>query len=200
MGDKETTKENPLLYGEEKLVNTVTGAGDYISAYTEERMFDIEDVKLRTLLPGMLYSYAKRVVDTDILEKELAEANNKHLRLYADFDNFRKRTAKEKTEILTNAGESVIKSILPTLDNFERAILVTDDEGVKLVYNGLVKVLEAKGVKIMDCMGADFTPELHEAITQIPTEGMKGKIVDILEKGYLLNDKVIRYAKVVVGS
>lgn len=200
MEDKETTKENPLLYGEEKIVNTVAGASDYISAYLEERMIDIKDDELRTSLSSMLYSYAKRVVDADALQKELTEANNKHLRLYAEFDNFRKRTAKEKAEILTNAGENVIKLILPTLDNFERAISVTNDEGIKLVYNGLVKVLNSKGVKVMECIGTDFTPELHEAITQTPSEDMKGKVVDVLEKGYLLNDKVIRYAKVIVGS
>jgi molecular chaperone GrpE len=133
------------------------------------------------------------------LQKELDSQKDKYLRLYAEFDNFRKRSAKEKSELVAIASEEVIKTILPTLDNFERAITNSNDDGVKLVYNGLLKSLEAKGLTVMESIGVIFTPELHEAIAQVKSEDMKGKVVDVLEKGYLLNGKVIRFAKVAVG-
>ncbi len=144
------------------------------------------------------------------LEDELKEANNKFLRLYAEFENFRKRTNKEKVDLLSHAGAGVLKDLLPVMDDFERAIAnnqkVEDPESLKegfnLIYTKLKGILESKGVKEMIAKGQPFDSEVHEAIANVPapSEEMKGKIVDDVEKGYYLNDKVIRFAKVVVGQ
>lgn len=142
------------------------------------------------------------------LQDELAESKDKYIRLYAEFENHRRRTSKEKLEMIQGANEQLIKTLLPVVDDFERAekslkeLSEKDASGILLIYQKLKKVLDQVGVKAMDAQGADFNPDFHEAITQIPApdESKKGKIVDVVEKGYLLNDKVIRFAKVVVGA
>ncbi|OCX54786.1 nucleotide exchange factor GrpE [Mucilaginibacter sp. PPCGB 2223] len=143
------------------------------------------------------------------LKEELKEANDKYVRLYAEFDNFRRRTTKERTELLQTAGKEVIVSMLPVLDDFERALkametatdVIPVKEGVALIQNKLKHILTAKGLKEMSTKGQPFDAEVHEAITNIPAgDEQKGKVVDELEKGYFLNDKVIRFAKVVVGG
>lgn len=141
------------------------------------------------------------------LQDELAESRDKYLRLYAEFENHRRRTAKEKLEMIQGANEQLIKALLPVVDDFERAeksikeLSEKDASGILLIYQKLKKVLDQFGVKAMDNQD-NFNPDLHEAITQVPApnESKKGKIIDVVEKGYLLNDKVIRFAKVVVGS
>lgn len=147
------------------------------------------------------------------LEIQLKEANDKFLRLYSEFDNFRKRTAKEKVDIINTAGENIIKELLPILDDFERAIennkgfdkledLDPIKEGFALIHNKLLHNLKSKGLESIDAMGEKFDVDKHEALTQVPVpnEEDKGKIIDVMEKGYKLHDKVIRYPKVVVGS
>lgn len=146
----------------------------------------------------------------DKLKDELSQANDKYLRLYAEFDNFRRRTQKERADERANAGKEVIISLLPVLDDFERAIKAMENstdinavkEGVALVQHKLKNILSQKGLKEMTSKGEAFDAEIHEAITNIPapTEDLKGKVVDELEKGYYLNDKVARFAKVVVGA
>lgn len=141
---------------------------------------------------------------------KLAEMNDKYLRLSAEFDNYRKRTLKERMELTKSAGEQVLERILPVMDNFERALksmeTATDvpalREGVELIYSNFKDFLAQNGVKEMECLHTDFNPELQEAITKIPapTEDLKGKVVDCVQKGYTLNDKVIRFPKVVVGE
>lgn len=145
--------------------------------------------------------------DLDKLKDELAEFKDKYLRLYSEFDNFRKRTSKEKLDLILNANEQLLVALLPIVDDFERASKASEEtqdvQGYKLIQDKFNKSMEKYGVKIMDVgVGSDFDPDLHEAITQIPApdEKLKGKVVDVVEKGYLLNDKVIRYAKVVVGN
>jgi molecular chaperone GrpE len=143
-------------------------------------------------------------------EEKLAELNDRFLRLYAEFDNYRKRTNKEKVDIITNANAGVLADLLPVLDDFERAILnnqQADDlqvvkEGFQLISNKFKAILEAKGLKQMQAKGTAFDSELHEAIANIPAPSKKevGKVIDDVEKGYYLNDKVIRFAKVVVGQ
>ena len=151
----------------------------------------------------------ERVDPFQKVQDDLAEAKDKYLRLYAEFDNHRRRTSKEKLELILNANEQLIVELLPILDDFERAEKSNTEksnstiEGFLLIKNKLVKALDQYGVKSMETAPEDeFNPDLHEAITQLPAadENMKGKIVDIVEKGYLLNDKVIRFAKVVIGS
>ncbi len=144
------------------------------------------------------------------LRQELEEQKDKYLRLYAEFDNFKRRTAKERLDLVQTAGAEVIKTLLPVLDDFDRAEksieTATDIEAVKqgllLIKEKLHKVLMQKGLKSMAVIGESFDAEWHEAITEIPasTEDLKGKIIDEVEKGYILNDKIIRYAKVVVGK
>lgn len=144
------------------------------------------------------------------LGEKLDEMNDKYLRLFSEFDNFRKRTQKEKLELYKTASEDVMLALLPVLDDFERAQKVTEEngvdknfqEGIELIYNKLKKTLSQKGLEPMDVMGQEFDTDYHEAITNIPapTPDMKGKVVDVVENGYMLNDKVIRFAKVVVGN
>lgn len=144
------------------------------------------------------------------LEDELAKEKKEYLFLMAEFDNFRKRNLKEKSEIIKNAGENVFKGLLPILDDFERAIKASESsedsssikEGVVLIYNKLKKYLSQNGVKEMDPADDTFDTEKHEAISVVPVpdEEKKGKILDTIEKGYTINDKVLRHAKVVVGQ
>src|SRR3569833_1602195 len=146
----------------------------------------------------------------DTLKAELALANDKYLRLYAEFDNFRRRTIKEREEARKMEGKDVIVALLPVLDDFERAFKAMESatdvapvkEGVTLIQNKLKNALTKSGLKEMESIGAAFDPDLQEAITNIPapTDDMKGKVIDEMEKGYFLNDKVIRFAKVIVGA
>ena len=142
--------------------------------------------------------------ETDKLQEmgeKLAELNDKYLRLYSEYENYRKRTNLEKADLLLNGSREMMKAVLPVIDDFERALAATDDEGVRLIYNKFVKILEQKGLKAMESKGEPFDEAMHEAITRIPAadEEQKGKVVDVVEKGYYLNDKVLRYAKVVVA-
>jgi len=146
----------------------------------------------------------------DKLKAEATEWNNKYLRLYAEFDNFKRRTSKERLELLQIAGKDVISDLLTVLDDFERAqksIETASDilavkEGVTLVQHKLKSILTQKGLKEMESIGKEFDADLHEGITSIPAPSpdLKGKVLDELEKGYLLNDKVIRFAKVIIGA
>jgi molecular chaperone GrpE len=141
---------------------------------------------------------------------ELAQMKDKYLRLFSDFDNYKKRTARETLELRKTASKDVMMAIIPVLDDFERARINASksdtaesfSEGVQLVYDKLFKTLKSKGLEIMKSTGEQFDAELHEAITKIPapTPEMKGKIIDTIEFGYTLNDQIIRYAKVVVGE
>jgi molecular chaperone GrpE len=144
--------------------------------------------------------------ETDKLKLEVAELKDKYIRLYSDFDNFRKRTAKEKLDMLQSASSGVIKDILPVVDDIERAVANAQEgeisEGVHLIFTKLTNTLASKGLTVMDTKGKVFNADLHEAITQFPapTEADKGKVFDEVEKGYFLNDKVLRFAKVVVAN
>ena len=144
------------------------------------------------------------------LEEKYNELNNRFLRLYAEFENYRKRTNKERLDLITNANSDLLKDLIPVIDDFERAITNNADaddiegikEGFSLIYSKYKGLLQSKGLKAMEAKGEVFDPELHEAIANLPTEDkkMKGKVIDDVEKGYFLNDKVLRFAKVVVGE
>lgn len=148
--------------------------------------------------------------DKTLLEKQIIELKDKHLRLFSEFDNFRKRTTKERIELFKSAHQDLMLDLLPVIDDFDRAMLSFEDsedaaaikEGVALIYNKFKSTLEKKGLKCMDSKEKEFDTDFHEAITEIPapTKDLKSKVVDVVEKGYTLNDKVIRYAKVVVGK
>ena len=140
------------------------------------------------------------------LDEQLKHEKDKNLRLFAEFDNFRKRTAKERIELFSTASQDIMTSLLPILDNFERAFKLNEPEendGMFLIYNQLKAELDKKGLKeIEDPIGKELDTDFHEAITNIPAQDkkQKGKIVDVIEKGYLLSTKVLRYAKVVVAN
>ncbi len=148
--------------------------------------------------------------ENEKLKQQAAELNDKFLRLYAEFDNFKKRNAKERIEWFKTAAQDVISDLLPVLDDFSRAIKQLENskdttavkEGVVLIQNKLQGLLESRGLKAMECVGTEFNPDLHDAITEIEVkdESMKGKVVEEIVKGYYLNDKIIRHAKVVVGK
>ena len=182
---EETSSEEPVSEG--------------IEAGEEENLSDAE-------VPEEV-SLEKEVED---LRSQVEKEKKEYLFLMADFDNFRKRTLKEKSELIKNAGENVLKGLLPIMDDFERGIAASSKdeaaasavEGMQLIYNKLVKFLEANGVKEMETNGQPFDSELHEAIAQVPAqnEEQKGKVIDTVQKGYMINDKVLRHARVAVAQ
>ncbi len=143
------------------------------------------------------------------LQKELQDQKDKYLRLSADFDNYRKRTLREKMDLTKQAGEEIFTRILPVLDDLERAMNSIEEakdmeavkEGMQLIYNKFKEYLKQQGIREIDAMHQEFDTDVHEAVTQIPAgdKKLKGRVVDIIEKGYFLNDKVLRYSKVVIG-
>jgi molecular chaperone GrpE len=146
----------------------------------------------------------------EVYQKQINELQDKYMRLMAEFDNYRKRTLKERMELLKTAGEDILVNILPIVDDFERGLQAmerTEDvealkQGVSLIYNKFRDFLNQRGVKEIDAVNQDFNVDLHEAITKIPApeENLKGKVIDVVSKGYVMNEKVIRFAKVVIGE
>lgn len=144
------------------------------------------------------------------LQEKYDTVNDKYLRLYSEFENYRRRTSREKLELMKNAGADILKEFLPVVDDFDRAIAGNENdedienikEGFKLIHHKLMRTLEGRGVKPMNSLEQPFDTEYHEAITNIPApdESLKGKVVDVAEKGYYYHDTVLRFAKVVVGQ
>jgi len=165
-----------------------------------------EELKMQSEAEASEQSPIEEMNELDSLKKSLQESNEKHIRLYADFENYKRKMQKDRIDLISSASKDVITNLLPVLDDFDRAIQADKDkqlsEGVLLIHQKLVRILTSKGVKEMECMGQEFNSDFHEAITMIPVEdeAMKGKIVDVLEKGYSINDNVIRNPKVVVGN
>jgi molecular chaperone GrpE len=173
-----------------------------------------EDINLNadSDVPGT--TYMNEGVDNDAevekLQAEVADLKDKYLRQVAEFDNFRKRTAKERLELIQTAGKDIVVALLDVVDDSERAQQQLDSsndiasikQGVQLVFNKLKNTLQSKGLKVMETVQTEFNPDLHEAITEIPapTPDLQGKVIDEVSKGYYLNDKIIRFAKVVVGK
>jgi molecular chaperone GrpE len=197
---EDSKKKSKLQEVLHKFVDDVTGK-DKSEAKVSEEATDTEETE-EEINP------LQEVVDKLMAEK--SELSDKYLRLSAEFQNYKRRTAKEKMDLIQTAGRDVIKVLLPVLDDFDRAKKAADDddsveafsEGVQLVYEKLNRVLEQKGLKPLNANGEVFNPDFHEALTEIPapTEDLKGKVIDTIEKGFALNDKIIRYAKVVVGK
>ncbi|HEY1025636.1 MAG TPA: nucleotide exchange factor GrpE [Sphingobacteriaceae bacterium] len=177
---------------------------------TEENVNPDATQDIEETMEAQVDSAAEETAAEEKLKAELAEANNKYLRLYAEFDNYKRRTSKERVDLLQTAGKDVIVDLLPVLDDFERAVksieAATDieavKEGVLLVQNKLKTILSNKGLKEMNAQGTPFDADFHDAITNVPapSDDLKGKVMDEVERGYFLNDKVIRHAKVVVGA
>lgn len=183
---------------QDDVVNPELDAQDSVTSSNENQIEDTE-----TALPVTEEEAETEAGDPVQLEKE------KYLRLYSEFENFRRRTNKERLDWMQTASKDLMVELLPVVDDMERAMKsmqqagdVKSVEGMELVFKKLYTTLEKKGLKPMQAQGESFDPEIHEAVTQFeaPTEDMKGKVIDELEKGYFLNDKVIRFAKVVVGK
>lgn len=162
-----------------------------------------EDEEIKTEGP-----IEKQEEKVENFEEKFNELNDKYLRLYSEYDNYRKRTANEKVELIKTAAENTILALLPVIDDFERALPTMENaedkthyEGIMLIYNKLKHTLEQKGLEEIKAVGEPFNTDEHEALTQIPapSEDMKDKVIDVVQKGYKLNGKVIRYARVVVG-
>jgi molecular chaperone GrpE len=163
-----------------------------------------------TLEKPVSEEFEKLKSQLEIAEQKVNESQDKYLRLSAEFDNYRKRTLKEKSDLLKSAGEETILRVLPVLDDFERAMAAMQNskdieavkDGIILIYNKLKATLTQQGIKEIEALNLDFNTDLHEAITKIPAPGedLKGKVVDVIQKGYYLNDKVLRFAKVVIGE
>lgn len=146
----------------------------------------------------------------ELMKQEIDQLNDKYIRLFAEFDNYKRRTAKERLDLMGSANKETVVSMLPVLDDFERAFKAFENandvsalkEGVELIFTKFKNIMVSKGVKPMESIGQPFNIDFHEAITNIPapSEELKGKVIDEVEKGYFLNDKVVRFAKVVVGE
>ena len=179
---------------------------------TENNKPDVKEEKTDEQAKGHAKSKKEKGHDKKIAELEagILEITDRHLRLQAEFDNYRKRTLREKMELVKSGGESVLKNILPVVDDFERAIAamndVADDDhskiGFTLIYNKFKEFLKQNNVREIEAIGMEFDVEKHFAMSKIPApaEELKGKIIDVIEKGYTLNDKVIRFAKVIIGE
>ena len=165
-----------------------------------------EELKMQSEAEASEQAPIEEMNELDSLKKSLQESNEKYIRLYADFENYKRKMQKDRIELISSASKDVITNLLPVIDDFDRAIQADKDkqlsEGVLLIHQKLVRTLTNKGLKEMECMGQEFNSDFHEAITMIPVEdeSIKGKIVDVLEKGYSINDTVIRNPKVVVGN
>ncbi|MHA7131649.1 nucleotide exchange factor GrpE [Algoriphagus namhaensis] len=177
----------------------------------QELQEEVKDQKESTEAGDPVEEQEESVSKGVSLEKEVAELKEKYLRLYSDFENYRKRTAKERIELISTASEEVLRDLIPVVDDFERAFKANEKEedplkvyeGTRIVFEKFVKTLGSKGLKPMsDMVGKPFDADTQEAITQIPapSEEMKGSVIDVIEKGYTLGDKVVRFAKVVTGA
>ena len=196
--------ENPQ--DKEELKNNLEADSPEIEEVTPEEV-EPEETEAEKKADETCDDVEKKLED---LQQQLDKEKKEYLFLMAEFDNFRKRTLKEKSEIIKNAGENVLKGLLPIMDDFERGIKAAEaspeadsvKEGVNLIYNKLKKYLNQNGVKEIDPSDDTFDTEKHEAISVVPVpeEEKKGKILDTVEKGYTINDKVLRHAKVVVGQ
>lgn len=198
MEEKEKEKEIEIENGDEKVCEEQAGVNGDETAASQTENETTADEKEAEKSP------------LDVANEQIAELKDKYLRSVAEFDNYRKRTLKEKAELILNGGEKAISAILPVLDDMERAIAngeKTEDpkvlrEGMELIYAKFQKVLEGLGVKKIDTEDADFDTDVHEAVAMVPGMGdnKKGKVLDCIQTGYMLNEKVIRHAKVAVGQ
>jgi molecular chaperone GrpE len=180
----------------------------------QDEYLDANGVQTEEMPQNEAQSTDGQPVDSEVsaekLQQELADLRDKYIRLMSDFDNYKKRTSRERIELIGTAAQDTLTALLPVLDDFDRAQNLTDEqkktdafqEGIQLVYHKLSNILQQRGLEPMESTGQDFNPDWHEALTEIPapTEALKGKVVDTIERGYLLKGKIIRYAKVVTGK
>ncbi|MDP4208780.1 MAG: nucleotide exchange factor GrpE [Bacteroidota bacterium] len=202
--ESKTQHENQEQAAHEELAGTESMTNE------TEKMAEQEDVETAE---ATAQETAEASAEPNIEEQLLAQIKDlqdKHIRLMAEFDNFRKRSMKERSELIKSAGEDILVNILPVIDDFERGLAAMENsqdveavkQGVVLIYNKFKDFMAQRGIKEIEALKQDFNVDVHEALTKIPApeEDLKGKVVDVIQKGYYLNDKVVRYAKVVVGE
>lgn len=205
---KEDEKEMNINNIEDKeMANENTSEPEEVSIADQEKQAEEKHEDKKDKKKSKKDKEADKIAE---LEKQIEDISDKYLRLSAEFDNYRRRTLKEKMELTKTAGENILVNILPVIDDFERAIESMEQSseensvknGVQLIYNKFKEFLKQNGVNEIEANGMEFDTDLHEALTKIPApaEELKGKVVDVIQKGYVLNDKVIRFAKVVVGE
>lgn len=208
-------KKGNKMFGNKKENNKAENSNEAVTneevTGTQEEQKNTENLSENAETPTAETSDEKQLQDAenDCLN-QLKDFQDRYVRLMAEFDNFRKRTLKERTELIKTAGEDILVNILPVVDDFERGLQVIDKsedlesvkQGIHLIYNKFRDFLNQRGVKEIESVQQPFNVDVHEAITKIPapTEDLKGKVVDVVQKGYILNEKVIRFAKVVVGE
>ena len=195
-----------------KIIDMMSNKGKSSEKETVEEMEDqiLENQEEQTGNEGENEELNEESTDGDDKDSQIVELKDKYLRLAAEFENYKRRTVKERLNMMGTANKDTLSALLPVMDDFDRAKKNAEDEsstepfseGVMMVYNKLANTLQQKGIKAMESNGEDFDPELHEAITEIPapTEEMKGKVIDTVEKGYYLKKAILRYAKDVVGK
>lgn len=198
------------MSNKDKKYNSEKQSKEFEAQTPDAEIDDVVDSEESAAEEEQLVENADLQNQLDAARAEIEKEKKEYLFLMAEFDNFRKRVAREKADLIKNASERVLTDLLPIVDDFERGLSASKDsedadatrKGMEMIYNKLVKFLESKGVKAMDSTGADFNPDYHEAIATIPapSDDLKGKVVDTTQKGYMLNDKVLRYAKVAVGE
>jgi molecular chaperone GrpE len=198
-----TEEQNEVPISTDKSAETSVVAENIEEELTEKKKRNIFSKKKDSEVDTL-----KKKLEDAILEK--SEMHDRYLRLYSEFDNYRKRTNKDKLDLIKNASEEMIRVLLPVVDDFERALKTADKlegsgamkEGVQLIYSKLTTLLKQKGLTAIESLGKPFDTDFHEAITNIPAteESQKGLVVDEIERGYLLNEKIIRYAKVIVAN
>ncbi len=199
------TKKASKKQNQEEVVDENVTTNETVQDVTEETTENSKESEVEE--KDELSSEEKQIEE---LSTKVTDLNDKYLRLTAEYDNYRKRTLKERMELTKSAGESLLKGLLPVVDDFDRAVSHLNDasdldavkKGIDLIYNKFQEFLKQNGVKEIEAKEKDFDTDLHEAITKIPapTEDLKGKVIDCIEKGYMLNDKVMRFSKVVVGE
>ena len=208
MAEKEEEKKNIKVEGQQPEANQ---SSEKKTEEKEEKKEEKTSDKAEDKKADAKDAEKKEEKQEDPLEKankEIADLKDKYLRTLAEFDNYKKRTLKEKAELILNGSEKTVKAVLPVLDDFERALKDKSDDpkaikdGVQMIFNKFVKALESLGVKKIDTDGKDFDTDFHEAVAMVPGMGdeKKGKVIDCVQTGYTLNDKVIRHAKVAVGQ
>lgn len=197
------------IFGEKRMANKEKELKEETTETKDATTSDTENTTDKSNSNGESKEEQPELSTEEKLRNEVAELNDKYLRLYSEFDNMRRRNAKERIELTQTAGKDIILALLPVIDDFERALKSLDGdentsarEGVELIHTKFLNILTQKGLTPMDAQGKEFDPEIHEAVTKIPapSKDLKGKVVDVIEKGYTLQEKVIRYAKVVVGE
>ncbi len=209
MAEKEEEKKNIKVEGQEP--EATQSSEKKAEEKTEEKAEEKTNEKAEAEKADAKDAEKKEEKQEDPLEKankEIADLKDKYLRTLAEFDNYKKRTLKEKAELILNGSEKTVKAVLPVLDDFERALKDKSEDpkaikdGVQMIFNKFVKALESLGVKKIDTDNKDFDTDFHEAVAMVPGMGdeKKGKVIDCVQTGYTLNDKVIRHAKVAVGQ